>query len=304
MVMRKQLLATVLLVLVALGGAGLTVASDRIQDPGSRPEVTWAADHGAQPYIDALASDLGALTTDVAALSKAGRDTLGDLQSLDVEAVRTAMDDGDAITNRIAGALARVSADQARAHSNVERWRLGPDSAAQLDAVDKAASSTVGLVGVWDALRARAAVVAGVVDDLQRHDSLVFRATTSGRQSAWADAITTMAGAGAALDEARAARDALGASSTDTLSQLIDRYAAYDSALSGLYSYFGSGGSKSGAQFETVNKQVEDAQAALPSGNEVFSLIVGEAAGSQLADALVQIEQARGDINAALEATR
>jgi hypothetical protein len=143
-----------------------------------------------------------------------------------------------------------------------------------------------------------------VVDDLQRHDSLVFRATTSGRQSAWADAITTMAGAGAALDEARAARDALGASSTDTLSQLIDRYAAYDSALSGLYSYFGSGGSKSGAQFETVNKQVEDAQAALPSGNEVFSLIVGEAAGSQLADALVQIEQARGDINAALEATR
>jgi hypothetical protein len=300
MVMRKQLLATVLLVLVALGGAGLTVASDRIQDPGSRPEVTWAADHAAQPYIDALARDLGALTTDVAALSKAGRDTLGNLQSLDVEAVRTAIADGDAAS---AGIFVSND-DREAAADNIERWRLGPDSAAQLDAVDRAVASTADMASAWDAIRTRATVVAGLTDDLQRHDSLVFRATTSGRQGTWADAISTMADAGTALDEARAARDALGASATDTLSQLIDRYAAYDSALSGLYSYFGSGGSKSGAQFETLNRQVEDAQAGLPSGNEVFSLIVGEAAGSQLADALVQIEQARGDINAALEATR
>src|SRR5689334_8036385 len=111
---RHRLIATTLLVLIALGGAGLAVAADREQDPTGRPEVTWAADHAAQPYITALASDLSAMTTDASDLSKAGRDTLGNLQSLDVESVRAAIEDGDAASARIGAALGGLNADAAR----------------------------------------------------------------------------------------------------------------------------------------------------------------------------------------------
>src|SRR4051794_37910508 len=121
---RNRLVATTLLVLIALGGAGLAVAADRVQDPGSRPEVTWAADHAAQPYIVALAADLSAVTGDASSLSKAGRDTLSNLQSLNVDAVPAAIDDGDGASSRIGGALAGLNADSSKAHANIERWRL------------------------------------------------------------------------------------------------------------------------------------------------------------------------------------
>src|SRR3954447_21716309 len=98
---RTRLVAPTLLVLIALGGAGLAVAADRVQDPGSRPEVTWAADHAAEPYIVELATDLNAVTGDASSLAKAGRDTLGNLQSLDVDAVGAAIEVGDSTSSRI-----------------------------------------------------------------------------------------------------------------------------------------------------------------------------------------------------------
>ena len=132
----------------------------------------------------------------------------------------------------------------------------------------------------------------------------MFRATTDGRQSGWADALTALADARGALDAARTLRADLGSGATvDTLDQLLARYDAYDAALTSLYEYLGSGGAQSGATFDNLNKQVESTQAALPSDNSVFSVIVGEAAGTELTDGLVALEQARGDVNAALDAT-
>ena len=80
---RSRFVATTLLVLIALGGAGLTVAADRQQTPDQRPEVMWAADQAAQPWIATLSTDLTAIDTAATALSKAGRDTLGNVQGLD-----------------------------------------------------------------------------------------------------------------------------------------------------------------------------------------------------------------------------
>src|SRR3954451_22173764 len=122
---RKRLVATTLLVLIALGSAGLTVAADRVQDLGGRPQVTWAADHAAQPLIATLVAALSAMTPDVTALAKAGRDTLGNLQALDVEAVRVAIADGDAVAADVEGLSVAVNAAVA-ATSSIERGRLGP----------------------------------------------------------------------------------------------------------------------------------------------------------------------------------
>lgn len=303
MTTRSRFVATTLLVLIALGGAGLAVAADRQQDAYSRPEVTWAADNAAKPWIATLDRDLVALSGDASDLAKAGRQTLGEVQGLSFNAMRAVIEDGDTASDAVATALERLVTDQKTADASIERWRLGADANGQLASIDAAVVSTADLPVAWARIKARATNVYGLIDDLQRHDGLAFRGTTAGTQGNWADAISSVADAGKALDAARGMRDNLGAGATvDTLDQLIVRYAAYDSALSGLYEYLGSGGEQSGETFDQLNKAVADAQAALPGDSGVLSLIVSEAAGTEITDALVSLERARGDINDALDA--
>jgi hypothetical protein len=306
MAARSRYVATILLVLIALGGAGLAVAADRQQDAHGRPEVTWAADNAAKPWLASATTDLSALSGHAADLAKAGRQTLGSVQGLNFDAMRTAIEDGDAATNVVAADLQELTDDQRVARQTIDRWRLGPTTSAQFDAFDTAVTSATNMPAAWLRVKTRATNVYGLIDDLQRHDGLVFRGTTAGTQGNWADAISTLAEAGTALDAARGMRDDLGAgagATVDTLEQLIARYAAYDSALSALYEYLGSGGAESDDAFKTLTKAVDSAQRALPGDNSVFSLIVGEAAGIEITEALVQLEQARGDINHALDAS-
>ena len=299
---RSRFVATTLLVLIALGGAGLTVAADRQQTPDQRPEVMWAADQAAQPWIATLSTDLTAIDTAATALSKAGRDTLGNVQALDVDKTRSAMSDGDGALATISAAITGLQADRAQANAHIERWRLGPETSAQMDAVDAAVAAVADLGPQWTRIETRATLVAQLLDDLAQHDSQVFRATTAGRQGQWPDALNDLDAAASSLSDAGTVRDQLAAAATiDTLDDLLSRAGAYDSALRALYQYTGSGGAQSGVQFDTLQGAVQTAQSALPSDNRALSVIVGEAAGTELSDALASVEHDRGTINDALD---
>jgi len=301
---RSRFVATTLLVLIALGGAGLAVAADRVQTPDQRPEVMWAADRGAQPWIATLTTDLTGINTAATALSKAGRDALGNLQGLAVDKVRTAMGDGDGALATISGAIAGLHADQAAANAHIERWRLGPETSAQMDALDAAVDAIPDLGSQWSRIKTRATLVTQLLDDLAQHDSQVFRATTAGRQAQWSDALNDLDAAASSLADAGTVLDQLaGAATIDTLDDLLSRDGTYDSALRALYEYIGSGGAQSGDQFDRLQGAVQDAQSALPSDNRALSVIVGEAAGTELSDALAALEHDRGKINDALDAT-
>ena len=301
---RSRFVATTLLVLIALGGAGLAVAADRVQTPDQRPEVMWAADQGAQPWIATLTTDLTGINTAATALSKAGRDTLGNLQGLAVDKVRTAMGDGDGALATISGAIAGLHADQAAANAHIERWRLGPETSAQMDALDAAVDAIPDLGSQWSRIKTRATLLTQLLDYLAQHDSQVFRATTAGRQAQWSDALNDLDAAASSLADAGTVRDQLaGAATIDTLDDLLSRDGTYDSALRALYEYIGSGGAQSGDQFDRLQGAVQDAQSALPSDNRALSVIVGEAAGTELSDALAALEHDRGKINDALDAT-
>src|SRR3954468_3188305 len=130
---RSRFVTTALLVLIALGGAGLAVAADRRQTPNQRPEITRSADHAAQPYLGNLARDLSRLSNNASDLAKSGRDLLGNLQSLNLDATRAALSAGDDSSSAINGALSGLNADRAAAASGIDRSRLGPDTAAELD---------------------------------------------------------------------------------------------------------------------------------------------------------------------------
>src|SRR3990170_4940186 len=94
--LRARLSATAVLVLIALGSAGLVVAADRPHNPAQRPELTWHADRSARPWITALADALESVDADVVALSGHGRRVLGSLQALDLDTLDAALVDGDA----------------------------------------------------------------------------------------------------------------------------------------------------------------------------------------------------------------
>jgi hypothetical protein len=299
---RSRLATTALLVLVALGGAGLAVAADRFQTSAGRPELTWADDRAAAPYIAAIDSDLQSLAGPANGLAKAGRDTLANLQSQDLVAVDGALGAGAAAADEIGAALSNLDAHHTDADAHITRWRLGADTADQLAAADAAVSAVDALPAAWTEIATRAKAVSALIGDLQDHDAAVFRATTDGRNSDWTSSFTDLGNAHDAVSAAHVDSGQVGAGArVDTLDQLLDRYDAYDAALTVLYGYLAAGGVQSGTTFESLNGKVLAAQSVLPTNSGVFSIIVSEATGSSIADALATIGQGRGAIDAALQ---
>ena len=68
-----------LLVLIALGGAGLAVAVDRPQNSAQRPELSWRADQQAAPWIEQLSAALEPVDEDISALSEHAQGVLGSI---------------------------------------------------------------------------------------------------------------------------------------------------------------------------------------------------------------------------------
>lgn len=302
--LRLHLWWTMVLVLAALGGAGLAVAADRPGNPVQRPELTYRADNAAQPWVDHLAGDLDLVHTEGAQLSTDGRDVLGSLAALDIDGANAALARGDASSTRIATLTAGLQDTVARAYESIDRWRLGPLWLDVFNQIDVATAAAGELPADWAAIAATGRTVVGLVDALNSHDQTVFQATSFGREGRWADAIALINGAAAdALAIATAARDQLAAASpVDTLDDLLGRERAYDAALVGLYQYLADGGAQSGGQFDALKAQMDTTQAALPSDNGVLVVIVGEAAGLPIADQLLAMESVYGKVNDALQA--
>ena len=302
--LRLHLWWTMVLVLAALGGAGLAVAADRPGNPVQRPELTYRADNAAQPWIDQLAGDLGAVHDGGADLSTAGRDVLGSLSSLDLDGANAALARGDETAAGIAALNAGLHDTVARAQESVDRWRLGPLTAGVFDRIDAAITAADQLPADWAALAATGRTVVGLVAALNAHDQAVFQATSFGRDSRFTDALALLNGAAAdALAITAGARDQIAAATpVETLDDLLGRERAYDAALIELYQYLAGGGAQSGDQFNALKSLVDATQAALPSDNGALIVVVGEAAGLPIADQLLAMETVHGTVNDALQA--
>ena len=294
---------TTLLVLIALGGAGLAAAADRPQNSLHRPELTWRADQKADPWIAALAHELKIVDGHIVGLSRHGRDVLGGITALDVERMNDALDAGDQVSLELEVALGRLASVRAAAQAAVDESRLGAPTRSIFDQLTSAAASGQQLTAAWQGLGADARRVAGLIDALLRHDGLVFRATTAGRAANWEDALSLLQEAQASLAEATEIRNGLALRlNTDTLDDLLARYRAYDAALTALYTYIRDTGRTEGADFDSLEAAVDRAQAALPADTSAMSVIVAEAAGPPLTDGLLAMERVRGVILEALTA--
>lgn len=302
---RTRLWLTALLVLVALGGAGLASAADRPQKEAQRPELTWRADRNAQPWISALADELQTVDGFVVDLSRHGRDVLGRATALDVDHMNEAVAAGDQVSNELDDAVGHMLAVREDALATIEEWRLGPPARTLFEQLAGAATGAQEVSASWQGLAADAQRVAGLVDALLRHDGLVFRATTAGRQANWDDALSFLQQALVPMVEATEIRNVLASNATvDTLDDLLERYRAFDGALTDLYTYIRDTGRREGRDFDALQTEVDRAQAALPVDTSAMSVIVAEAAGPSITEALVAIERSHGDILEALAGLR
>jgi len=298
---RLRLWWTALLVLIALGGAGLSAVADRPQNALQRPELTWRTDRNARPWIQALADELATVDLRVVDLSGHGRQVLSQLQALDLEQVRAAQAAGDEISAALEVTVEDLSVVRANTLAQIDQSRLGTPTRSALEQLSSAIVSAQKVSAHWRALAVDATRVAGLVDALLSHDGLVSRATTAGRQAEWDDALTLMSQAADSLGDATDSRDALaGGSNVATLDDLLVRYRAYDGALAALYTYVRDTGRQEGEQFDTLQLAVEHAHQALPTDTGTISMIVSEAAGPSLTEALLSIEAVHTDILDAL----
>jgi len=297
-----RFLHAAVLVLIALGGAGLAAAADRQHNPIQRPELTRRADGALRPVVDQMAIELSTAEDALSELSLDGRNVLGRLQVLDLLATEEAIAEGEVPAAAVAQAGDRLRTLVADAAGIVEPWRLGQATVAQLEAVERASLAAVAVDDDWVGLAAHARRVAGLVGMLREHDDRVFDATSAGRQAEWDNALGLLDQARSEIVDATMARDELAASgNVATLDDLLSRYRAYDAALVALYEHMRDGGQQSGPEFEVLEEQVAQAQAALPADDAVLSVVVGETAGPVIAAGLVALDEAHGRVNAALE---
>lgn len=288
---------------LALGSAGLVAGLS--QPPGSagRAELTWAADRAIAPGLAAARSDLVALAADVDRLGLQGRAALAAILARDRGLVDSAIAEGavlvasiEARSSTAGGRLASLPGAGAGMDG-----RFGADVVATYEGIGTALATTAGLDESWATLTSGSAAAMELVDLLQQHDVDAAAAARLGSRGAYAEALDRLAPAEAALDKAADLRDRLqNTSDVSVLDQWIARNRALDTALRRLYTALRD---SMGTVTPAVRAAVAAEQAAqkdLPPDTRALVVIMSDLARGGLNQAVIAIEQTKGELAAAL----
>jgi len=288
---------------LALGSAGLVAGLS--QPPGSagRAELTWAADQAIAPGLAAARSDLVALAADVDRLGLQGRAALAAILARDRGLVDSAIAEGavlvasiEARSSTAGGRLASLPGAGAGMDG-----RFGADVVATYEGIGTALATTAGLDESWATLTSGSAAAMELVDLLQQHDVDAAAAARLGSRGAYAEALDRLAPAEAALDKAADLRDRLqNTSDVSVLDQWIARNRALDTALRRLYTALrDSKGTVTPAVRAAVAAE-QVAQKDLPPDTRALVVIMSDLARGGLNQAVIAIEQTKGELAAAL----
>jgi hypothetical protein len=308
----RQALTTIswLLAVIAIsfGAAGIVAGLNTPAADGSdRSGRTGRGDAAVTVALAPIEADLHALADDVHSLSGQARGVLAALAANDVMLAETAAATGTALVNKIdadaaairtaLGAVPIVGTDEAAyALSPAMRERYAND----LDAI----AATEELDPDWTRLTIGSLSATSLSSLLSHHDSAVVAAAERGRAADYSGALGHLDDADAAITQARAMRDKLAASvDVTTLDAWLDRSAAYDKALRGLYAALrASGGAVNDAVIKAARAE-EAAKARLPPDTRALVLIMADIGRGGMTDSADAIDQAASDIDEALAPT-
>jgi hypothetical protein len=292
-------------VAIAFGAAGVVAGLDTpAANGGDRTGRTARGDEAVLSVLGPIEADLHILAHDVHTLSGQARGVLVALAANDVALAESAAATGTALVAKIDADAAAIrsalgavpivgSSEAAYAVSPGTRQRYAND----VDAV----AATGGLNGDWTRLTIGSLSATSLSTLLGDHDRAVVAAAARGRAADYPGGLDHLDDADAAIKGARAMRDKLAASvDVTTLDAWLDRSAAYDKALRGLYSALRASGGVVNDAVRKAARAEEAAKARLPPDTRALVLIMADIGRGGMTDSADAIEQAASDIDEAL----
>jgi hypothetical protein len=292
--------------LLSLGAAGIVGTMAHQPGTAARAELTFAGDRAIEPGLDAAEAGLNDLSAEVTELSDAGRAALAALTTGDVATLETSVDAGGRL------ALA-VQAHAAELRRDLEALPgFGPDAEPELTFSPEtrrrhalalaALSTTDGIAADWSGLSSSALAATRMTVLLTDHDLATAAAAEAGRAGKYADALEKLTESDAMIAEARGLRDALAASvDVTTLTQWLDLNAAYDGALRTLYEAIVAAKGKVTDAVKDAFAAEKEARNHLPPDTRALVVILSDIGRGGLNQAVIGIEGARGELEAAIE---
>ncbi len=292
-----------LAVVIALGAAGIVTALDHLPGSSGRPELTWTADRAIEPELDAASADLVALADAVGVLGEEGRGALAALVARDAAALGEAIDAGtaqlDVIEAAAGGLRARLEAMPLAAPGRTIRY--SPATLARYDALVAALPVVAPLRPAWERLAGGVVPAIELTGHLLAHDELAGEAIRFGGAGSYRSAIDRIDRAAAELEAARTIRDRLAATvDVATLDEWISRNADYDAAVRALWDALRRSGGRVTDAVRTAAARERAAKELLPADARALVIILGDVARGGLNQAVIAIEQARGQLLDAL----
>lgn len=294
-------------VLIALGSAGVVSGLDHQPGTAERPELTWAADRAVRRTLAAATDELAAISRQVDAIGVQGRGALAALAARQFETLETAVSEGGLLVGEVRDRSARL---RGRLEA-MDEFGLGAEM--RLSAANRerharllaALRSTDGLPGAWARLASGGLSGARLSALLARHDELIASAIEAGRGGAFQAAIEDIDAAAAALDDADRLRAQLAnTSDVGTLEEWLRRNRDYDTALRNLYEASAASPAFKTADVRRAIRAEREAREQLPGNTNGLVIIMADIAQGGLNQAIIGVEQARGELSAALAELR
>jgi hypothetical protein len=183
------------------------------------------------------------------------------------------------------------------------RTALALDGAAmrRFERLDRALRETRVLAADWTRFSAASLAAQRLTTLLIDHDATTAAAAASGRSGRYDEALAGLDTSDALIAEARLLRDRL-ANTVDvvTLTEWIDRNAAYDKALRGLYDALARSGGRVNDEVRAAFATERDAKDRLPPDTRGLTIILAEIARGGINEIAIAIEETRAALDDAL----
>ena len=293
----------IVVVLVALGIAGLVAWLDHRPQDSGRPELTWTGDEAVGVELDAATAELSGIAHEVEQLGLLGRGSLAALTARDFELLDQTIASGTVLANTIRdqGTTLRSKLVALPVSEPDTRLRLAPATLDRYTALVAALDTTNGLAGSWARLVQGSLSAGRLTALLEGHDGSIIAAIQAALKGDWPTALARIDSATALLAEAEALRDELqNTVDVGTLNEWLRRNRDYDVALRALYVVSAKSPTRVTPEIRAALAAEKTARDALPRDTANLGIILAEIARGGLNQAVIGIEEARARLADAL----
>lgn len=291
------------LVAISIGAAGIPAFAYAPPGDRTRPELTARGDTLVAPRVASVTAGLDGLETKLTDLVERGREAIVAINGRDSARLSSALQGGSTVAQSIAADSQRLHEQLAQLPISADSDRISSAMRARLEAIEAALDAVGPVEGRWTELMLQAGPAGELADLLERHDTEAFEGASHGVKAEYADALESVGRAKRTLQEVRIIREELvDELDVTTLDQWIERNAAYDDALTRLYTALNSGKDPVGAEVLEAYAQVQRAQEELPPNTDTLVVIMGEVGQGGAYQAVDALERARGTFAKALTA--